>query len=208
MTSRQEILNLYKGLSWKEALYIKLRGIVNPIDAVERYLPKKGRIYDIGCGVGLLANIAAIRSADRQVIGIDLSEEKIEIANKSVSLRPNIAFKAADALKLELVNPAAVTLCDALHHIPTEGQERLLKYLYGTLQSGGVLIIQDIDKRPVHKYLFARGVDMLLNMNAPVYYRDRDVWAQVLRDIGFTVEVDRIDKGYPIAAVLFRCTKG
>ncbi len=207
MAIPKELLALYKGLSKKEIVYIKARWLVSPIDALERAIPLKGKVCDIGCGVGLLSNIAALRSIDREVTGMDLSGEKIAIARKSIGNRQNITFEKSDALKAALVRPDAVTICDTLHHISLEGQERLLKYVYQSLGVGGILLVQDIDKRPFHKYMFARGVDMLLNGKEPVYYRRSREWAGLLEKIGFRVEVVRLDRGYPIAAVLFKCMK-
>lgn len=207
MAIPKELLALYKDLSQKELFYIKARWLVSPIDALERVMPVKGKVCDIGCGVGLLSNIAALRSTDRVVTGMDLSEEKIMIARKSVGDRQNIFFEKSDALKASLIQPDAFTICDTLHHIPMEGQERLLKNVYQSLGAGGVLLVQDIDKKPFHKYMFARAVDMLFNRNEPVYYRKSLEWANLLETIGFKVEVVRLDRGYPISAVLFKCIK-
>lgn len=207
MTIPRELLALYHGLSEKEIFYLKARWFVSPIDAVERAIPVKGKIYDIGCGVGLLSNLAALRSPDRNIVGVDLSEEKIAVARKSIGDRNNIVFKNADALNLSLENADAATICDTLHHIPTEYQEQLLRYLYKSLDHGGLLLIQDIDKEPFYKYAFARCVDMALNRLEPVYYRASSDWVRLLNNIGFEVTAERLDKGYPIAAVLFKCTK-
>ena len=207
MAIPQELLALYSGLSKREVFYLKARWLVSPIDAVEAAMPARGRVYDIGCGAGLLSNLAALRSGERQVIGMDLSEEKVAIAKRSVGNRHNIVFEKADVLKAALVRPDVVSICDTLHHIPSEAQESLLKYVYESLGAGGVLLVQDIDKRPFYKYLFARSVDMLLNRMEPVYYRDSTDWVRILKDIGFEVNIEKLDKGYPIAAVLFKCVK-
>lgn len=203
----RELLALYQGLSKKEIFYMKARWLVSPIDAVERAVPDKGNMYDIGCGVGLLSNLAALRSPARNIVGVDLSGEKIGVAKKSIGDRKNIAFKDVDALKLSLENPDVVTICDMLHHIPIERQEQLLRYLYGSLDKGGVLLVQDIDKRPFYKYIFAQLVDIVFNRMKPVYYRNSSDWVRLLKNIGFEVKMERLDKGYPIAAVLFKCVK-
>lgn len=202
-----ELLALYQGISHGETLYMKARWLVSPIAPVERALPRNGKIYDIGCGAGLLSNLAALSAEGRNVIGIDLSDEKIGIARKSIGNRRNISFERADALSLTLDHPAAVTICDTLHHIPALSQERLLSYVYRSLDRGGILLIQDIDMRPLHKYLFAFWVDMVLNRMQPVYYRPSGEWTRLLEQMGFQVKVSRLDKGFPIAAVLFECVK-
>ncbi len=88
-----------------------------------------------------------------------------------------------------------------------DSQLMLLRHIYGSLGSDGILLIQDIDVRPFWKYIFARAVDFILNIGQPVYYRSSAEWARMLGDIGFKVEVNRVDRGYPIAAVLLKCVK-
>lgn len=203
----KELLGRYKGLSQKEALYMKLRWLACPVSAIEEDMPVAGAIYDIGCGVGLLSNLAALRQGGRHMVGIDLSEEKIGIARKSIDAARAVRFEQADALTFTMDHPKAIALCDMLHHISIQAQESLLRHFYNVLSPGGVLLIQDIDKKPLHKYLFARAVDMVFNRMEPVYYRTSDEWKRLLENIGFRVEGRRLDRGYPVAAVLFKCFK-
>lgn len=207
MAIPRELIALYQGLSKKEIFYLHARWLISPIEAVEHAIPARGKLYDIGCGVGLLSNTAALRSPARNIVGVDISAEKIGIARKSVGERKNIAFLNSDALKIPLEDPDVVMLCDTLHHIPAQSQERLLRHIHQSLDCGGILLVQDIDKRPLHKYLFARWVDLLMNMMEPVYYRDSGEWIRLLESIGFEVESKKLNRGYPIAAVLFKCVK-
>lgn len=203
-----DLLSLYSELSWKERLYIKARWLLSPVSLVESAVPKKGKIYDIGCGVGLLSNLLALLSNERDVTGLDLSEEKIAIARRSITGRPNISFKIGNAVDLQLADPDAVTACDLLHHIPYPDQERLVAGIYASLNRGGIFILQDIDRSVWHKYIFAYAVDMLFNKMQKVFYRTSGGWAELLQKSGFEVEKARAVKGYPIAAAIFVCRKG
>jgi len=202
-----ELLNLYKSLSGKERFYIKARWLVNPIGLVERSVPERGRIYDIGCGIGLLANLMSLSSSGRQVIGLDLSGEKIAIARRSVGERSNINFEISDIMTARIDRPDAVIACDLLHHIAYPDQERLMSKIYASLGIGGVFILQDIDKASAHKYLFAYAVDMLFNKMKKVFYRTAVEWARLLEKAGFEVSMENLGRGYPVSAVLFRCVK-
>ena len=207
MAIPKDLLSLYRGLSIKEAFYVRARLAISPIEYIEHALPSIGNIYDIGCGVGLLSNVIALGSEKRRVVGIDLSSEKIGIARRSVGSRDNIKFEIGDALTMAIDHPDAVTACDLLHHIKADMQERLLRRIYQLLGAGGMLLIQDIDTRPLCKYLFARSVDMVLNNAEPVYYRRCGEWVSLLKAIGFKVDIVNLHKGYPIAAILFNCVK-
>jgi len=202
-----ELLNLYRGLTKKELFYIKTRWLLNPLNLVESHVPRKGRIYDIGCGAGLLSNTMALRSEERDIVGIDLSEDKINMAQKSVNNRKNVNFEKADALNFNFQKPNTAVMCDLLHHISPKRQELLLGCIYEALSDNGVLIIQDIDKKPFFKYLFALGTDKVLGKGRKVHYRSGAEMSEMLKKIGFKPEFKRIDKGYPIAAVLFKCRK-
>lgn len=207
MSIPKELYSLYRGLSGKESLYMKARWLVSPIERIERAVPSTGTVYDIGCGIGLLSNLMSLRSPSRTVVGVDLSEEKIGIARKSAGEGRNISFENTDAVKLRMDSPAAVTICDTLHHIPKSSQESLLKYVHKVLVDGGTLVLQDIDVKPFPKYAFARLVDKVLGWGEPVNYRKMSEWASLLEGIGFEVKAERVDRGYPIAAVLFICVK-
>ncbi|MBN2452701.1 MAG: class I SAM-dependent methyltransferase [Candidatus Omnitrophica bacterium] len=202
-----DLLKLYAGLPAAQRFYVRARWLVNPVDAIENLVPAEGTVYDIGCGAGILSNIMAMRSDRRNVIGIDLSEEKIALARSTVGARKNVQFRKADALNLVFDKPDTIVACDLLHHIPSSGQEDFLKHIYEALGDGGLLLVQDIDKRPFHKYLFALGVDLILNRMEKVYYLESGRLKDVLERIGFSVEMKRLDKGYPIAAVSFICRK-
>ncbi len=202
-----KLLNLYNGLSGRELFYIKARWGVSPIGAIEKAIPECGDIYDIGCGVGLLSNMAALNSGRRNIVGIDVSGEKIGIANRSIGGRKNIRFEKGDVLNFDFDKADAVVACDLFHHIPFREQGLLLDRILRSLKPGGLLIVQEIDKTPILKYLFALGVDKILNRMARVYYRDCYNMEGFFAERGLKVEVKKIDNGYPIAAMLFKCEK-
>jgi len=202
-----DLLGLYMPLSPEKLFYIKVRWRIIPVEAIERMVPQKGRIYDIGCGAGLLSNLLALRSGQREVIGIDLSKEKILISKNTVKDRKNVRFEQGDILDYIFRDPDVVVACDMLHHIPFERQRPLIEHIYAALKKGGLLLVQDIDKAPWHKYLFALGVDKVLNKMEKTYYRRSEELVDILRETGFVVEMRRIDRGYPIAAVMYLCRK-
>lgn len=200
------ILSLYKGLSPKELFYIRVRWMMSPIAPIEKMAPGDGMIYDIGCGAGLLSNLLAVNSKKRDVVGIDLSEEKIGIAKKSLDARGNIRFERGDALQMNFGPAHTIVTCDILHHLSFLEQKIFLKRAYDFLYKDGLMLIQDIDKKPFLKYFFALTVDKIFNRMAKTYYRSSQDMYGLLTEAGFKVEMKRV-YGYPISAVIFKCTK-
>ena len=100
-------------------------------------LPGPGpfRILDFGCGPG--RDLAAFRDLGHEAIGLDGAERFVEL----VQHYSGCEFWCQDFLKLDL--PAeyfdGVFANASLFHVPTQLLPRVLKELWATLKSGGVL---------------------------------------------------------------------
>lgn len=206
MSIPNEIKKMYSFLSWRDKLYIKLRWRLCPFELIEQQLPKKGMIVDAGCGYGLLTNLIALRSEERNVYGFDLNEKRINIAKKSVGNKYNILFELKDVNDLKLGSCDAVIMSDFLHHISYEEQNKLILQIKSKLKDDGILIIQDIVKKPLWKYLFASNLDRVLNCFPKLYYRDQNSWVAMLSSY-FDLEIIKADKGLPLPDVLLICKK-
>ncbi len=201
-----EIEKLYGFLELKEKMYIKLRWRLCPFFLIERFLPSKGKIIDAGCGCGLLANLISLNK-NRDVYGFDLNAKRINIAKKTIGNRKNIHFEVKNVKDLKLGSCDAIVMSDFLHHIPYIEQENLIKQVHGKLKKKGVMIIQDISKRPLWKYLFASNLDRILNCFPRLYYRNTVSWQKMLERNGFSVSVIRADRGLPLPDILLACKK-
>src|SRR4029077_18882442 len=62
------------------------------LDEVGQYLPRQGRVLDLGCGFGLFSLYYASVRPSIEIEGIDLSERRIAMARKAATrLRvPNV----------------------------------------------------------------------------------------------------------------------
>jgi len=178
-----------------------------PFEEIERYVPKEGRVIDIGCGYGLLANFLVLRSSKRDVTGIDLSVGRISVAQKTTDNRKKIQFKLMDALDLQLGKYNAVIMSDFLHHIDCETQEELLARLYQKLPPGGLVIIEEVDSRPLWKYWFAIMSDKILNVGERQFFRNHREFQKLLERTGFHVKTKEVNKGIPLSDILFICKK-
>ncbi|MBA7630965.1 Ubiquinone biosynthesis O-methyltransferase [subsurface metagenome] len=202
-----ELFRFYSSLGLRAALYARLRWRLCPFEEIEKYVLEEGSIIDIGCGYGLLANFLVLKSAKREVAGIDLSLERIRVAQKTTDNRKKIQFKFMDALDLQLEKYNTVVMSDFLHHIHYEAQEELLARCYQDLPTGSFLIIEEVDNRPFWKYWFAIMSDKILNIGERQFFRSHQAFQELLQRIGFSVKIKKVDKHLPLSDVLFICEK-
>jgi SAM-dependent methyltransferase len=108
---------------------LKLRWCLRDLSKV------KGKVLDLGCGMGALAKAIKHYRSDLEVIGIDMVKEAIRGAKKDDR---GVEFIVMDAKKLRFKDNSfsAVVSFDVLEHI--EGMELVLREAYRVLKPGGV----------------------------------------------------------------------
>lgn len=137
------------------------------VELLKEYGVQSGLVLELGCGTGSITRRLAARGYD--MIGIDISEEMLEIArdkeynqdcNESVEYiedeqqpeRSSILYLQQDMREFELFGTVAavVSICDSMNYITSE--EELLKVLQlvnNYLDAGGIFIF---DMNTIHKY--------------------------------------------------------
>jgi 2-polyprenyl-3-methyl-5-hydroxy-6-metoxy-1,4-benzoquinol methylase len=158
------------------------------LDTLEQHLSQDAKVLDIGCGFGLFSLYYAICARERTVIGFDLSQRRIAEA-QAVAGKLNVTnarFFCQDAADFRFSEhyDAVVTL-DLLHHVSPEVAETLINQAYAALTPRGVLLIKDVDTRPLHKLYFTYMLDKIMMPTAPVHYRSALAWKNVIRQAGF-----------------------
>lgn len=122
---------------------------INTIEHLHRYaiacsLSKGKSVLDIACGEGYGSNLLS-KVADK-VVGVDISEETIEKAQKKYT-NINLSFKAGSAAAIPL--PAAsvdvVVSFETLEH--HDQHEEMLNEIKRILRPNGVLIMSSPDKK-------------------------------------------------------------
>src|SRR6266705_1821091 len=69
--------------------------------AIERMaVPKDARVLDLGCGSGWATRLLAEDASAGSVVGVDISDEMIELAQKTSSVFPNAEFQVGGAVRL------------------------------------------------------------------------------------------------------------
>ncbi len=67
-------------------------------------LPANARVLDVGCGSGWGSRLMAAIAFNGHVVGIDISDEMVDLARKSSLQFPNVSYKVASAESLPFRN--------------------------------------------------------------------------------------------------------
>lgn len=143
-------------------------------------------VLDLGCGNGALSK--ALYDKGFEVIGIDASNEMLDIARKSY---PDINFINADAVDFSLNKPVDAVFSNAVFHwIDKERQRDMLKCVNKSLKKGGRFVFElgghgnNILIHTELKKAFARhGYDYIM----PFYFPTIGEYSALLENEGFKV---------------------
>lgn len=203
----KEVSRLYPNLNAVTKAYFMMRFLICPFGRIEQLLPKEGFFVDVGCGYGLFANLLAIRSSKRIVIGCDINHVRIRIAANSTVGRSNISFSASDVKDLKLPPCDVVTMVDLLHHVPFELQTSLIKQCHVQLNRDGLLVIKDIDKVPMLKYAWNYMHDFIMTRGGALYFVNKTQMCKFLEEVGFKVDALRLRTAAPYPHIMYICRK-
>ena len=130
---------------------------VKLLDELVKRLPQGAKILDAGCGAGV--PITQYLSQNFNVIGVDFSENQIELARKNV---PQAQFLCHDITELDFPDESFDAICSyyAIIHIPRSEHAPLFKSFYRLLKPSGLALLclgaDDLDDDIVEDYLGAR----------------------------------------------------
>ncbi len=141
---REQILrtNTYKGpnLEWYCRIKTKLE---DNYEIFHELIPRQGLFYDLGCGYGFLVYMLQWAAPDRQFIGVDYDEEKIEVAKHNQFKNDRIHFEQANLTAYHLLPCDGIIITDVLHYLLPDEQTKLLEKCVAALNEQGTLIIRD-----------------------------------------------------------------
>lgn len=190
-------------------IWFYLKWHILPMIKIEKIMPRKGSLLDIGCGEGIISSYLALCSTERKVFGIDWNGKRIiSTLNMTRNLK-NLNFVKGDASE-ELPkhnNISGIILSDFLHHIDYSSQEHLLKLAYECMNDDATLLLKEIDKGYSLRFFFSFLADHILYFKGRVYFRSRQQWKDVLKRTGYSVEDEPAHKSI-FSTVLYTCTKG
>lgn len=115
---------------------------------LRKFLPKIGRILEVGCGHGQIAQWLAYNAPEATVIGLDNDAEQISLARSAASAHgiTNLSFRVGDLNDLASLSQFArqfelITCRFTLLHI---GQRRpVIEALLDLLTPSGILVVEE-----------------------------------------------------------------
>lgn len=172
-------------------LKIGYRPIICPFNLILHYIPPDTAVFDIGCGSGQMALLAANFSNIRSFYGIEIDKNLIQNANQLLRdyNTVKIKFDVYDGFNLpEGINEADIILMiDVLHHIPVKNQLAFLDNIYRSMKSNSRLILKDINKdhpfvffNKLHDLIFSREIGNEMGLGSVLHH---------LTEIGFKIKV-------------------
>jgi 2-polyprenyl-6-hydroxyphenyl methylase/3-demethylubiquinone-9 3-methyltransferase len=186
----------YRDAPMGARLFVRGRAFLSDLAIVERYVPNKGFIVDLGCGHGLFACVLRESSPTRRVLGIDLDPRKIEVARHAIQDTQWLRFEVGDIVKDIPPKCDAVTIVDVLYLLPFEEQERVLRNAASALGEGGPLVVKAQERRLDPRYaltyvqeLVTVSLGFTRGGHERFYFPSRAEALAMLERAGFVVDV-------------------
>lgn len=204
-------INLYKNTGWKYIFTI-WKFWEEPYIELEKLIPKKCKVVDMGCGEGILANFLALISTDRKIVGFEIDKKRLAIAQRGI---PNTEFKYGDATKLIIPNCDVITMFHVMHHLNSyKQQEDVVKKIFKNLKKGGKFLMVEVEIKPSLKYWTCWLFDYFFvpwifekRFYTRAYFRNSKDWKKLLTQIGFSCKIIPAEKNRPFSNVILECTR-
>lgn len=215
----RKYLSIYRGNPLLVKLHVMMRLLSCPFSNIEPFIPKKGTILDFGCGYGCFTHYLYLSSSERNIIGCDTAEDKIEHALNTLINNHNIKFYKGSLNHLDNKIFDCIVIIDVLYLIPFEEWRSIFERCHSLLKDGGFFLLKEMDKKPYWKFLwniFQETLSVKLfkvtsgsnfSNNKHFYFKNRDELCEELTGIGFKVKTVCIDKGYLHPHILYVCQK-
>lgn len=204
MSRLKNIINSYP--LFIPRIYAFIRSKILPIKAINKFIPKNGRILDVGCGYGLTTTYFAKSQKNRIVIGSEINSKRINIARKISKNIPNISFKVNNLLPKNQKFDTIIAI-DLLHHISTSEKKIFLNECKQNLNTNGLLIIKDIDTKPFLKFLWTYIHDLLLTKFKPLDFYSSPKMSSFLKCHKFRIIKQRVLKNILYPHIIYICKK-
>ncbi len=194
-------------------LYARIRFLIlrqTFLQEIGQYLPREGRILDLGCGFGLFSLYFAMDAPTRHLTGVDLDSERIEAARQCASQLgvENVRYSVSNALDWKVTGPFdAIFMLDLIHHLPKHQVAGFLERVAQQVAPGGVLLLKEVSNRPYYKKVFTLLLDRLMVGMEPIHYWDPAELCALVESLGFSVKRHTINDLLPYPHILYVCSR-
>jgi 2-polyprenyl-3-methyl-5-hydroxy-6-metoxy-1,4-benzoquinol methylase len=205
VTPARVVLSFYRRAPLAVRAHVRVRWATCPFQAVAAAVPREGRVLEVGCGHGLLANYLARESPEREVHGIDIDGPKIDAARAAAELAGvGTEFTAPPPGRLPDGPWDAIVIVDVLYLLTDDQQRRLLRDCAAALGPGGVLVVKEMSPSPrwksawnrVQETLAVRLLHITEGEGGFTFLAPEELAARMTDD-GLVVSHRPLHKGYP-----------
>jgi 2-polyprenyl-3-methyl-5-hydroxy-6-metoxy-1,4-benzoquinol methylase len=143
--------NTIPGISLGTKLFLHLRWWLTPYERMAAYVPKSGKVLDVGCGHGLLAMEMALSAPNRTVLATDHDVARIALATQAGKGIANLKFEVSTGSPVADVGAEgkfdAIMMIDFLHYFSPEQQDAMIVKAFANLQPGGWLLAREVNQQ-------------------------------------------------------------
>lgn len=172
-----------------------IRSLMFSFGEVEKDIPREGKILDVGCGSGMFTMKMARNFPEREVMGLDPSPGRIELARRRSGNLKNLKYKTGYLAGIRDREFDCVVIIDVLYLLPETEKLKLVKQVRKLLKKGGKLIIKFNGKSPGWKYglllaeeaLMVKVLKLTYSDYGKVYFLSGWEYRQLLEKAGFKV---------------------
>ena len=178
------------------------------LEEIGQYLPKSGRVLDLGSGFGLFSLFFASTAHARSLVGVERDRARVQCAWESAKMLAlsNVRYECSDVRDWSATETFdAIYMLDLVHHLPAAEVPGFLAKARDRLEPGGVLLVKDVADRPTYKRLFTLFLDRLMTNRDPIRYWPPEELTRLLESLDFDVVRHQMKDFLPFPHVLFIC---
>lgn len=181
-------------------LFELARKLLCPFEQIEDFVPRKGKILDVGCGHGIFSQKMAVKSPQRKVIGIDPSPNKISIALSKTIDHSNLSFENKYIKDLQTGGFQSIVIIDVFYLLPQKEKRRMLEDAKRLLSPKGKLIIKLEVTQPrwlfqllkIEEQIMVRLLKYTFSSHPKFYYMSVEEYKKLLIELGFKIHSEKI----------------
>ena len=169
-----------------------IRSALCPFDKIESYIPKEGKILDLGCGHGIFCRLLAKTSPSRKILGIDPSTHKIRIARKKSTGLNNIKYQKGFLESVTGNKFDCISIIDVLYLLSPSEKTNLLKNVKRLLKTTGYLVLVEVSSESflynltkLEEYIMVKILKYTYSNTRNLYFPIDSDYIKLLEKIGF-----------------------
>jgi len=180
---RQQYDQLAAAYDWRWSRYV-----ANTLSFLKNWaeIPPTARVLDIACGTGEFEHMLVAENSAQSMVGVDISEKMLAIAQQKCGDYPNVAFQITSASALPFADNSfdVAVSANAFHYF--DHPDLALVEMKRVLKPDGKVVIIDWCR----DYFLCQVCDSLLKLFDPAHKQcySQAEFHQLLQNAGFEIQ--------------------